>query len=133
MPIGASAAGLALIGGRVDVTTLTALTLSLGIATDDTIHVLARWRGERAAGAAPREAARAAVVRTLPALTLTTLTLTAAFAQLLTSSLATIRDFGLLAGTTLVAAFVADIWLLPALLVVLARSRPRKGRSEHSV
>lgn len=133
LPIGASAACLALVDGRVDVTTLTALTLSLGIATDDTIHVLARWRGERAAGAEPREAARAAVARTLPALTLTTMTLTAAFAQLLTSSLATIRDFGLLAGTTLVAAFFADIWLLPSLLVVMARERPESARSERTV
>lgn len=125
LPIGAAAAGLGWMGGYVDVSTLTALTLSLGIATDDTIHVLARWRGERERGAPPVDAARAAVLRTLPALTLTTLTLAAAFGQLLTSSLPTIRDFGMLAGTTLIVAFFADVWLLPALLVALTR----RGRS----
>ncbi|MEZ6016735.1 MAG: MMPL family transporter [Planctomycetota bacterium] len=121
LPLAASAGGLALVGGNVDISTLTALTLSLGIATDDTIHVLARWRRARATGQAPRAAARDAVLRTLPALALTTLTLTAAFAQLLTSDLETIRQFGLLAATTLAAAFVADVWVLPAFLVVLAR------------
>ena len=125
LPIGASATGLYLIGGQVDVSTLTALTLSLGIATDDTIHVLARWKDEEERGTEPTLAARLSVVRTLPALTLTTLTLTAAFGQLLTSALPTIRDFGLLAGTTLVAAFFADVWLLPATLLALAKRRPK--------
>lgn len=122
-PLTASAAGLALLGGRVDISTLTALTLSLGIATDDTIHVLARWRQARREGLAPRDAAHAAVLRTLPAIALTTLTLTAAFAQLLTSELPTIRSFGLLAATTLAAAFAADVWMLPAFLIVLGTAR----------
>jgi predicted RND superfamily exporter protein len=120
LPIAASAAGLALVGGSVDISALTALTLSLGIATDDTIHVLARWRIARERGLDAHTAARTAVLRTLPALALTTLTLTAAFAQLLTSDLPTIREFGLLAATTLATAFVADVWLLPAFLVVTA-------------
>ncbi|MEM8709375.1 MAG: MMPL family transporter [Planctomycetota bacterium] len=121
LPLGVSAAGLRFSGGHVDVSTLTALTLSLGIATDDTIHVLARWERTRAVMKRASEAARAAVLRTLPALTMTTLTLTAAFGQLLTSALPTIRDFGLLAGITLVVAFLADALLLPAILVVLDR------------
>ncbi|WP_145202902.1 MMPL family transporter [Planctomycetes bacterium Poly30] len=119
LPLGVSAAGLALTGGHVDVSTLTALTLSLGIATDDTIHVLARWERTRIHCASAVLAARAAILRTLPALTMTTLTLTAAFGQLLTSALPTIRDFGLLAGITLVVAFLADVLLLPSILVVL--------------
>lgn len=125
LPIAASAAGLAVIGRGVDISTLTALTLSLGIATDDTIHVLARWRSGREAGLMPEVAAHRAVMHTLPALALTTLTLGAAFLQLLTSDLPTIRDFGLLAATTLGVAFLADVWLLPAFLVLTAR---RSGR-----
>lgn len=133
LPIAASAGGLALIGGGVDISALTALTLSLGIATDDTIHVLAHWRIAREAGLDARAAARVAVLRTLPALALTTLTLTAAFAQLLFSALPTIREFGLLAATTLVAAFVADVWLLPAFLVVTAkRDMPDGSARNHA-
>ena len=123
LPVTASAAGLALFGIGVDVSALTALTLSLGIATDDTIHVLARWREARAAGEPVERAASGCVERTLPALALTTLTLSAAFLQLVTSDLATIQTFGALAATTLAAAFVADVWLLPAFLVSLARRR----------
>jgi hypothetical protein len=127
-PLAASAAGLALVGGSVDISALTALTLSLGIATDDTIHVISRWQIARAAGLDARVAARQAVLRTLPALALTTLTLTAAFTQLLSSDLPTIREFGLLAATTLCAAFVADVWLLPAFLVVTAKSSEERKR-----
>ena len=125
LPLGVSAAGLSLSGGHVDISTLTALTLSLGIATDDTIHVLARWERTREKFASAVLAARAAVLQTLPALTMTTLTLTAAFGQLLTSALPTIRDFGLLAGITLVVAFAADALLLPSILVVLDGKRAR--------
>ena len=77
LPLGVSAAGLALMGGHVDISTLTALTLSLGIATDDTIHVLARWTRTKHTHTTAILGARAAVLQTLPALTMTTLTLTA--------------------------------------------------------
>lgn len=127
LPLAVSASGLALTGGHVDVSTLTALTLSLGIATDDTIHVLARWERTRESCATAVSAARAAILGALPALTMTTLTLTAAFGQLLTSAIPTIRDFGLLAGITLVVAFVADAVLLPSILVVLDAPR-RRGK-----
>ncbi len=123
LPVAASAAGLAFFGVGVDVSALTALTLSLGIATDDTIHVLERWREARGSGEPVERAARYSVERTLPALALTTLTLSAAFVQLMTSDLGTIRTFGALAATTLVTAFIADVWLLPAFLVLLARRR----------
>lgn len=122
LPVAASAAGLVVLGVGVDISALTALTLSLGIATDDTIHVLARWREERRAGLPTVDAARRAVQHTFPALALTSLTLIAAFAQLLVSDLDTIRTFGALAATTLAAAFVGDVWLLPAFLVWFTRS-----------
>lgn len=125
LPIGASAAGLHLLGRSIDISALTALTLSLGIATDDTIHVLSRWKRARVAGDPPRAAARRAVMRSYPALVVTTLTLGAAFALLLSSSIPAVQDFGLLAFTTLVVALFADVWLLPALLISFEK---RDGR-----
>lgn len=127
LPITASAAGLHLLGRSIDISALTALTLSLGIATDDTIHVLSRWQRARAGGDPLRAAARRAVLRSYPALVVTTLTLGAAFALLLSSSIPAVRDFGLLAFTTLVVALLADVWLLPALLIAL---EGRDGRGE---
>ncbi|MEM1450183.1 MAG: MMPL family transporter [Planctomycetota bacterium] len=125
LPIVASAAGLVLVGGHAELPTLTALTLSLGIAADDTIHVLARWTRERARGANAIDGARAAVQGALPALLLTTITLSSAFGVLLTSSVPTIRTFGLLGAVTIATAFVADVLLLPPLLVATSRSRRR--------
>ncbi|MEM9380211.1 MAG: MMPL family transporter [Planctomycetota bacterium] len=117
LPIVASAGGLVALGGHAELATLTALTLSLGIAADDTIHVLARWTRARARGDAAVAAARAAVEGALPALLLTTITLASAFGVLLTSSVPTIRTFGLVGAVTIAAAFLADVLLLPPLLV----------------
>lgn len=127
LPLGAAAFGLRLSGGVLDLSVLTALTLSLGIATDDTIHVLARWR-EAGGALEPKERARRAVAGAFPALLVTTVALTAAFAQLLDSSVPTIRAFGVIAATTLLVAFVADALLLPATLVALTR-KPRSPGS----
>ena len=121
----AAAAGLVLVGGHAELPTLTALTLSRGIAADDTIHVLARWTRERARGANAIDGARAAVQGALPALLLTTITLSSAFGVLLPSSVPTIRTFGLLGAVTIATAFVADVLLLPPLLVATSRSRRR--------
>lgn len=129
LPIGASVGGMAALGVPLDISALTALTLSLGIATDDTIHVLSRWVQARVArpDGLPARAARGAVARTLPALALTTVALTAAFGQLITSSIPTIRTFGIVAATTLVVALVADVLVLPAILVALPGGRRRGG------
>jgi len=125
LPIGASVGGMAALGVPLDISALTALTLSLGIATDDTIHVLSRWVQARTKrpGGAPARAARGAVARTLPALALTTVALTAAFGQLIASSIPTIRTFGIVAATTLVVALLADVLVLPAILVALPGAR----------
>ena len=121
LPVAAAAAGLVWLGGGAKLSTLTALTLALGIAADDTIHVLARWRSARQEGLAPTAAAEVAVQRTLPALTMTTVNLTVAFGLLATSSIPTIVSFGLLVAITLVVAFLSDVFLLPPLLVALAK------------
>lgn len=121
-PVAAAATGLVLTGGGADLSSLTALTLALGIAADDTIHVLAQWQIARLAGHPPAQAARVAVHRTLPALTMTTLTLIAAFGLLITSSIPIVTSFGLLVAVTLAAAFLADVWFLPALLVATSRA-----------
>ena len=123
MPVAASAVGLVCFAGGANLSALTALTLALGIAADDTIHVLAHWRLARCAGLDARAAAERAVERTLPALMMTTLNLTAAFGLLMTSNIPTIASFGLLVAVTLVVALLADVFLLPALLVALDKER----------
>ena len=65
-------------------------------------------------------------MRSYPALVVTTLTLGAAFALLLSSSIPAVQDFGLLAFTTLIVALLADVWLLPALLIAFEK---RDGRA----
>ncbi len=126
-PVAASAAGLTLTGGGADLSSLTALTLALGIAADDTIHVLAQWQLARRAGHVGEQAARVAVHRTLPAISMTTLTLIAAFSLLLTSSIPIVTSFGLLVAVTLAAAFLADVWFLPALLVATSETEQAAG------
>jgi hypothetical protein len=122
-PLGVTAGALLLAGGRVELASITAFTLCLGIAVDDTVHLLERYRRARADGLAPRDAVRCAVGEVATALWVTTIVMCAGFATLLSSPLPANRTFGWMSASTLLAAWVADMLLLPAFLVVFDRKR----------
>jgi predicted RND superfamily exporter protein len=106
--------GMGAFGIALDLATVMVASIVLGLAADDSIHTLARFRAEsRARGA------RAAVVhrleRTAPAFLLTGAILIAGFGVCALSSFAPIARFGALAAVAIVLALVADLVLLPAL------------------
>lgn len=93
--------------------------VALGVAIDDTVHYLVRYRRERARGAGPQEATRCAGQAVGRAIVVTSAMLAAGFAVMALSSFATLREFGLLFALTVGLCVVADLLLLPALLVRL--------------
>lgn len=93
--------------------------VALGVAVDDTVHYLVRYRRERRRGAAPEEAARRTSLAVGRAIVVTSGMLAAGFAVIALSSFETLREFGLLFATTVGLCVAADLLLLPALLVRL--------------
>ncbi|HWB79250.1 MAG TPA: MMPL family transporter, partial [Nannocystaceae bacterium] len=128
IPLAIGWAAIAIGLGRFDPLGGIVLAVALGIAVDDTIHLVARAR--EASVEAPDEDAIASAVRgTGMACTITSIVLAAGLALFLSSSFPPLRVLGGLGATVIIAALVCDLWLLPAVLRLLrwpARSA-RKG------
>ncbi len=99
--------------------TLSAMVFSigLGIAVDDTIHYLARYCAEVRAGLSPEEAVQRTTERTGRAIVHTSAVLVCGFGVLYTSAFPPNQLFAVLGSGVIVAALLADLWLLPALLL----------------
>ncbi len=99
---------------ELQVPSVLAFTVLLGIAVDDTIHYVSRYKRELAAGRGVDDALVQAFLGVGRALLMTTLVLGVGFGVTLFSALPTSRLFALIIITGLVAALVGDLLLLPA-------------------
>lgn len=93
-----------------------AVSLAIGVAVDDTLHVLYHYRSRRAQGDERAEAMRHAFVVAGAPVVSTSLLLLAGFAVCLTSRVTPIWQLGALLAIAVASALAADLWLLPALL-----------------
>jgi predicted RND superfamily exporter protein len=91
-------------------------TVLLGIGVDDSIHLLDHYKRRRAAGRAPREAIREALLHTGRAVVTTSLALSVGFVTLIRSAWDTISSFGLSLSLAILAALLATLFVLPALI-----------------
>ncbi|MEZ5812931.1 MAG: MMPL family transporter [Rhizobiaceae bacterium] len=127
LPIVATGTMLALLGWGIDYAGVIALTVAFGIAVDDTVHFLARYRLERSRNADVGESVRLAVSRIGPVIVLTTLVLVAGIMVTQLGQMPQTRVFGVLCTVTLVFALVADLFLLPATILFLERLKARRA------
>lgn len=128
LPVLAALCAMAWTHIRLDVATVMTASVALGIAVDDTVHMLTAYRTHRRAGLSDVESWHATLERVGPAILVTTLTACAAFATLSFSGFVPLRHFGQLAGLAIAVAFVADVLLLPALVLVLSTTFARTER-----
>ena len=126
-PLAVAGSVLTALGLELQVSSVLAFTVCLGIAVDDTIHLVSRYREERLRGRAPEEAAVRAVTAVGRALVITTLVLVGGWAMLLLSEVPTTQLFGLIGLVGLTAALVGDLVLLPAMLVAFDRGDPPRA------
>jgi uncharacterized protein len=122
---------LIVVGGimgftNVDIKPSTAVifTIALGIAVDDSIHYLARFRIEYLKSKAMLPALSATTIRTGRAIIITSLILIAGFGSLITSAFTSTAMLGLLVCATIFTALIADLLILPSLFYWL---RPKLG------
>ncbi len=106
----------------LNVSTVIIFSISLGLAVNGTIHVLARFREEMHTGIG-REAALVRAARgTGRAIVISCVTLMAGFSVLLLSSFVPVRNFGELIAVTIGGCLVATLIVLPPLLRVAGGS-----------
>jgi len=91
-------------------------SMALGIAIDDTVHFLVRYRAERRGGADPQRAALETSRFVGRPIVITSIMLSLGFLVVTASEFATLREFGLLTALTMGICLCADLVLFPALL-----------------
>ena len=105
-------------------TTIIAFPVAFGLAIDDTIHFLNRYRIELAAGADPETAVRTTLRTAGRAMVLTTVFLVSGFCVMFLSNFLGVIHMGILVLAILVAALFGDLLVLPALLLAFRPTIP---------
>ncbi|MGC9324767.1 MAG: efflux RND transporter permease subunit [Desulfomonilia bacterium] len=113
------------VGISLNVGTVMIASVALGIAVDDTTHLLTRFRKEfRAPHATIHSALRRAIILTGRAMVFTSLIAICGFCIVVISDFQPSREFGILLSLTLFVALVSDLLLLPSCMVALSRRWP---------
>ncbi|MCP4867272.1 MAG: MMPL family transporter [Proteobacteria bacterium] len=123
LPLAAGYGLMGALGWLLDPVPAVVFTIGLGIAVDDTIHLVARWREERRSGRGPEEAIRQSVLHTGRAVTITSVVLAAGFSVNLLSSFPATRIMGMLGAFVILTALLCDLFVLPALLARFGGTR----------
>ena len=122
LPIIISLGLMGYMGIPLDMFTVLLGGIALGLAVDDTVHFIHRYRYCRQVNdLSIEESVRQTVVGVGPALLFTTLAMAAGFLVFLLSSMQVVVVFGLLLALTIVNALVLDLLVTPALLKVIDR------------
>jgi predicted RND superfamily exporter protein len=116
-PLTVIACLLVATGRSLDPATVIVFNVCLGLAVDDTVHLLSALARQRKAGIPIGAAVRRAVAETGNAVVIGGVVLTVGFATVTASSVPTLAGFGMLACAAVAAATVAELVFLPALLV----------------
>ncbi len=111
-PVVLSGTVLWLLGEGLQFASVVALTVSFGLGLSATIHFLNRLRLESKPGVSPELAVERATVLVGPALILTTVVLACGLVVTVFSDLPSLRLFGWLSAFSMVAALVADLFIL---------------------
>lgn len=116
-PILLTAGYIGFAGIDLNMSTAIVFTIAFGIAVDDTIHFLSRFRQEMAQGRTNLFALRRTFISTGKAIIITTIILLGGFGSLIFSSFLSTFYIGLFVSMTLIFAVVTDLTLLPMMLL----------------
>jgi predicted RND superfamily exporter protein len=110
----------------LDMFTMLIGSIAIGLAVDDTIHFMRNYTRYFDETGDSREAVRHTLQTTGRAMFITTVVLALGFFIYMFSSMHNLFNFGLLTGVAIVTALLADYFLAPALVTLLARSRDNR-------
>jgi predicted RND superfamily exporter protein len=113
------------LGIPLDMTTTLIGGIIIGLAVDDTIHFMHRFNRYYEQSGDPAQAVRETLETTGTAMLFTSVVLAAGFLVFLLAYMQNIVGFGLLCAFATAVAFLADITLAPALMVLVTRNDRR--------
>ena len=116
LPLTVLAIFMSLLDIPLDVSTAMITPIMLGIAMDDTIHLVYKYRKSKTVTGSSELRMDNALRYTGGALFSTTIALVGGFLIIASSATPSVRDFGLLCAVTVAIALITDIFYLPALL-----------------
>jgi len=132
-PVVLSGSLLWLLGEGLQFASVVALTVSFGLGLSATIHFLNRLRLESKPGVSSDIAVERATVLVGPALILTTVVLACGLVVTVFSDLPSLRLFGWLSAFSMVAALVADLFILrPTSMFLINLSDKIRGTGAHA-
>ncbi len=117
------------LGVEFKLTTAILFTVAFGIAVDDSIHFMTRLRFELAKGISLVYAIKRTFLETGKAIILTSVILVSGFGLLIFSQFGVTHFTGLLIGASLIFALLADLFLLPLLLLPMKKVWEEKSKS----
>jgi predicted RND superfamily exporter protein len=120
-PLVTTAAWLVLTGRPLELTSVIVFSICLGIAVDDTIHVINRFQRELAAGYDVPAAIKHTFIAVGSALATTTIVLIVGFGSVLLSEMPTSQLFAKLGMIAIFAALLGDLIILPAMLAFFVK------------
>jgi predicted RND superfamily exporter protein len=127
LPLLVTMAVMAATGLSLRIATVIIFAMCMGVVVDDTIHFLMRFRQERRRADLP-DAIDATIANAGRPVVFTTMMLAFGFSLLITSEFNGLRDFGRLSALTISLALIADLLLLPALLIETNRASEKGSK-----
>jgi predicted RND superfamily exporter protein len=116
------------LGVELKISTAIIFTIAFGIAVDDTIHLLGKFKFELMKGRSKIYALKRSYMTTGKAMILTTLILCSGFALLVFSSFLGTFYLGIMLCLALFVALIADLTLLPVLILLFYKPKKIKKR-----
>lgn len=105
----------------LDAFTLLIGSIAIGLAVDDTIHFMHNFRRYYLISGDSTKAIQMTFFTTGKAMLITTIVLSLGFYSYLFGDMISVQNFGLLTGSVIVMALLADLLLAPALMIVAAK------------
>lgn len=121
LPLVISAGILGFVGVELEAGIAIVFAIAFGIAVDDTIHFLSKYRLERGKGKTVDDALEVTFNETGKAIIITSIILFFGFLVLFFSVHPPSRSIGVLIAVTLVTALIADLYLIPILIRMLVK------------
>ena len=131
VPLVIGGAILWLIGGTLNIGTVLVISVCLGIAVDDTVHVLSDYQRLVRKGCSGVAAINKVFAHTVPTLLATSAVLATTFGAFVLSTFTPYQVFGVMTACIVFVALLADVSFLPALL--LGNAAPAPDRAVRSL